>query len=332
MKFLMNFPVYEGCLEACGGVEGVVRDCEELGLDGVEVVWGYEEESDDSKHGMPLPADLIVGYHLLFFPCWVDFWEGNEAALLEEYGDWDTVRSIYHAFTRDELVKRFRIDLRRAVDVGAEYVVFHVAEVNLVEGFTYDFAHSDREVCDCACELANMMLDGLDADIPFLVENQWWPGFKFTDPAMTRRLLDGIEYEHTGILLDTGHLMSTNLGLRTQAQAARYIRDCYDAHGDLREKVRALHLHKSLSGAYVAGAGYRVPDGYGGTYQERFAQSYPHILQVDRHEPWDDPIVADLVNHIRPTWVNNELSGYPREVHNDRVRTQMQALRTGLRR
>lgn len=321
VKLLTNFPVYDGCLDHYGGADGLARDCAELGLDGLEIVWG----DDEFVREQPDP-DLVVGYHLLFFSTWVDFWQGNEAALLEEFGTWDAVRRCYGAETREGLVARFRKDLRRAIDFGAEYAVFHVSDVLMHECFTYEFSHTDRQVCDCACELVNEVFDGMSADIALLLENQWWPGLTFCDPAMTQRLLDGIEHENTGIMLDVGHLMNTNTGLRTQEQAARYILDCYDAHGPLREHVRGLHLHQSLSGAYVERTKGVVPADFSGSYEERFASSYRHVLQIDRHEPWTSPVVGDLVRQIGPTWVNNELSRTSRGQWLARLRTQLRAL------
>ena len=90
--------------------------------------------------------------------------------------------------------------------------------------------------------------------------------------------------------------------------------------------MRGLHLHQSLSGEYVQRTIGIVPDELGATYGERFAVSYAHVLQIDRHEPWDDPVVADLVNAIGPEWVNNELSYPNRAKHNDYLRTQLRAL------
>ena len=321
MKLLTNFPVYEGCLDEYGGIEGVARDCAELGLDGLEVVWG-----DDDVAPEQLDSSLVVGYHLLFFSTWVDLWQGNEAALLAEFGTWEAVRNCYGTDTRAGLVERFRKDLQRAIDLEAEYVVLHVSDVLMHEGFTYEFSHTDRQVCDCACELANELMDGMDTDIALLVENQWWPGLTFCDPAMTQRLIDGIAYDNVGIMLDTGHLMNTNTSLRSQAEATRYIKECYDAHGSLRERFRGLHLHQSLSGAYVERTRGCIPADFAGSYAERFATSYQHVLQIDRHEPWSDPIVADLVEHIGPTWVNNELSGQSRAQHLTYLRTQLATL------
>ena len=321
MKLLTNFAVYDGCLDEYGSADALDRDCTELGLDGIEVVWG-----DQGEVALVPNKDLVVGYHLLFFSTWVDFWIGDEATLLDEFGTWDAVRSCYEAETRDELVARFRRDLQRAIDFEAEYVVFHVSDVRMIEGFTYKFNHTDREVCDNACELVNRVFDGVNADLALLVENQWWPGFTFCDPAMTRRLLDGIAYDNVGIMLDTGHLMSTNTSLRTQAQALRYIRDCYDAHGDLARRVRGLHLHQSLSGEYVERTLGHVPADFTGDYIQRFTSSYRHILKIDRHEPWTDSGVADLVRHIDPEWVTNELSFSSRAEHNERLRIQLAAL------
>ena len=321
MKYLTNFAIYNGCLDEYGSADALGRDCAELSLDGIEIVWGDEYDVASVPH-----KDLVVGYHMLFFSTWVDFWSGNKAALLDEFGTWDAVKRCYAAETRDELVDRFRRDLRRAIDFGAEYVVFHVSDVRMHECFTYEFSHTDRQVCDCACEIINQVFDGMNANLALLVENQWWPGFTFCDPAMTRHLIDGIEYDNVGIMLDTGHLMSTNTGLRTQEQALKYIRDCYDAHGDLAKKVRGLHLHQSLSGEYVEQSLGFVPEDFAGTYEQRFASSYRHVLNIDRHEPWTNPAVADLVRYIGPEWVTNELSFGSRAEHNERLRIQLAAL------
>ena len=300
---------------------GVAEECRELGLDGLEVIWDHMPYTEE----LP-PNELAVGFHMLFWSNWVDFWKGDEAALLREFGDEGLIREYYHGETRADMISRYRVDLQRAIDLEAEYVVFHVSEVSLEECFTYRFVHDDREVVDCAIELINEVLDGMDVHMTFLVENQWWPGFTFTDPAMTRRLLDGIAYGDKGIMLDVGHLLHTNTKLRTQEQAAAYVRDMFDAHGDLAQYVRGLHLHQSLSGEYVESEGYRVPDDFDGSYWDKFSRCYKHILQIDRHEPWTDPVISDVVAHIGPEWVNNELSAWPRKPHYDAVRTQLQAL------
>lgn len=326
MKHVTNFPLYDGCLKPYGSMEGVVADCNELGIDGLEVIWDHMPYTEE----LP-PAGLSIGYHLMFWSQWVDFYRGDEQALMREFGDMDLVRDYYHGDTDDDMVALYKTDLQRAIDLGSEYVVFHVSEVSLEECFTYKFVHSDEEVIDAAAELVNRLLDGTDAKMAFLLENQWWPGLRFTDPALTKRLLDQVEYGNKGIMLDTGHLLHTNTSLRTQAQAAQYVRDCYDAHVEagLGDAIRGLHLQQSLSGAYVEEAGYKIPEGFFEieNYWDRYSKTYGHILQIDRHEPWTDPAIAEVVRHIAPEWVNHELSSWPREAHKEAVATQLAALK-----
>ena len=102
-----------------------------------------------------------------------------------------------------------------------------------------------------AIEFINHLLWKVEPTFDFLVENQWWPGFTFTDPAETEYLLSRIDYPRTGIMLDTGHLMNTNTRLRTQRQGVEYILKQYRAHGELAKRVLGVHFHQSLSGAYV---------------------------------------------------------------------------------
>lgn len=324
MKQVTNFPLYNGCLKEYGSMAGVMGDIADAGIDGLEVIWDHMPYTDE----LP-PQGSAIGYHLLFWSNWVDFWREDRAALLDEFGDLDWETEYYHGSSPADMVRQYKVDLQRAIDLESEYVVFHVSEVSLVECFTYKFKYTDEEVVDAAIELINQVLDGTGFKGAFLVENQWWPGFTFTRPEVTRRLLDGIEYANKGIMLDVGHLMSTNTNLRTQTQAADYVRRMYDEHGDLGSYVRGLHLHKSLSGEYVESAGYRLPDDYEGSYWERYTRCYKHILQIDRHEPWDDPIVGSLVRHLDPEWVNHELSAWPREPHLAALRTQLAALREG---
>ena len=321
MKHLTNFPLFNGCLQQYGDMDGLERTIADAGIDGLEVIWDHMPYTDELPH-----EGMAVGHHLMFWSNWVDFWRGDEAALMAEFGDGQLVKDYYHGETQQDLVDQYRADLQRAIDYGSEYVVFHVSEVSLRECFTYDFRFTDEEVVDAACELINRILDGTRFTGAFLMENQWWPGLTFTRPEITRRLLDGVSYPNKGIMLDTGHLMSTNTSLRTQREAADYVRQMYDEHGDMGEYVRGLHLHKSLSGEYVEGEGYRIPDDLTGGYWDQYARCYKHVLQIDRHEPWDDPVVGPLVNHLAPEWVNHELAAWPREPHFAALRTQLAAL------
>ena len=326
MKHLTNIALFDGCSREYGGMEGLVRDYAQAGLDGIEVIMDHRPYTEE----LP-PIGSAVGFHMVFWSFWVDFWNGNDQALLDEFDSWEVAHECYRGETRGDMIANFRNDLQHAIDLGSEYAVFHVSETSLRECYTYGYSHTDREVIDAAIEQINMILDGTEFTGAFLMENQWMSGLRFTDPALTRRLLDGVEYPNKGIMLDIGHLMSTNPKLRTQQEAARYVLQMYADHGDLGQYVRGLHLHKSLSGAYVEDWGYRIPHEFEEleTYWEKYSEVYKHILQVDRHEPWDDPAVADVVRAIEPEWVNHELSAWPREPHLQALATQMDALARG---
>ncbi|MGI6216239.1 MAG: TIM barrel protein [Coriobacteriales bacterium] len=328
MKFLVNFPIFNGCLRDFGNMSALAEQCRKSGVSGLEVIWDYDPYTEE----MP-PKELVVGYHLKFWANWVDFWNGDRDAVMKEFGSWDKVREYYHGEGKAEILEQYREDLQRAIDLEAEYVVFHVSEVSLDECFTYDFVHTDEQVIDASIECINSVFDGVTSDVVLLMENQWWPGLTYTNPKMTKRLLDGVEWPNKGIMLDTGHLLHTNNKLRTQKEAARYIIQMHEDHRELGEMVRGMHLHQSLTGAYVESQGYKIPDDVPNNlpedYWKKLSRVYDHILKIDCHQPWTDPCVADVVRAIDPEWVNNELASWPSDEHFKALDTQMGALAAG---
>lgn len=268
-----------------------------------------------------------MGYHLTFFPDWLDFWRADRRALTRKFGSATAWTSFYGGPEGpDTLLKLYSEDLDRAVRWGAEYVVFHVSDVSVEEGYTYRWEHSHQEVVDAALEVINTLLSGRNLTLAFLVENQWWPGFTFTMPDLTRCLLDGIQYENKGIMLDTGHLMNANLELRTQEEGADWVSRMLEEHGGLGSMVRGIHLHQSLSGAYVKAHTGSLPDPWPVDYAEQFCQSYQHILSIDTHRPWTTPAVRALVERIAPEWLVHELSAANRAERDKRLEIQSRAL------
>ena len=47
-------------------------------------------------------------------------------------------------------------------------------------------------------EVINLITGHGNMALEFLVENQWWPGFTFTEPEETVRLLEGIRLQGKG--------------------------------------------------------------------------------------------------------------------------------------
>ena len=302
----LNFPLSQYCIRPYGSWEALGKKVKALGLDGLEVI------ADPDDLAADVPLDLVAGYHLTFYPDWVDFWRQDEKALLGKFHSWEEVEKIYRGRRPEDLMAQFREDLALAQRLKAPYLVFHVSDVSLEEGYTYRWLHSDREVLDAAIDFANQLLKGVEPTFDFLVENQWWPGFTFTEPEKTEYLLERIDYPRVGIMLDTGHLMSTNQRIRSQKQGIAYILEMIEKHGSLAERIQGLHFHQSLSGAYCRKNVGEVPPDFPEEYFTAFAVSYGHIQQIDRHRPWTEPRCAAIIHRAAPKYLTHELSsGYP---------------------
>lgn len=323
MKQLISLPAVA---EVLGEYGDLAAACRRFGCDGLEVVWGGEP----LPTGVPRP--LHVGYHLTFWPDWLDFWNNDRAALLEKFGTEEAWTSFYGGPAgRETLLRGYRADLERAVAWGAEYVVFHVSNVSLEESYTYRWRYTSRAVLSAAAQAVNLLLDGREWPFALLVENQWWPGFTFTRPAETRWLLEAIHHPNKGIMLDTGHLMNTDLALADEAAGAAYLHRMLDEHGDLCRAIRGIHLHQSVSGAYVRAHTGALPAGWGaeGDYVRRFGASYGHVLQIDTHRPWTAPAVTAVIDRIAPEYLVHELSGGSRAEREARLAVQLETLQRG---
>lgn len=300
MVQLINLPLSLTSLTEYNGADGLRRELAELGCQGLEGIWAGEEN--------PFPADMVPGYHLTFYPDWLDFYREDRTSLLRKFGSMEAVRSFYGGWGAEHLLAVYREDLARAKALGVRYVVFHVSDVSIEEGYTYCWQHSHKEVIDASAEIVDRLLADETGQFDFLMENQWWPGLTMTDPDLTERLLSAVCYPGKGLLLDTGHLMNTNLELTTQQEGLAYIHRMLDRHGALCRYIRGVHLHQSLSGDYVRVHTGCLPDNMPADYLARFGVSYWHITEIDQHRPWTIPEVAELVERISPDYLTHELA------------------------
>ena len=320
MNQMMSLPMCADVLSEYGGRPGLCTELESLGLHGIEGVWAMEPVP------IELLQDLVIGYHLTFFSDWLDLYREDNKALAEKFGSLDAARSFYGGLGPGYLMQFYRNDLERAKALKAKYIVFHVSDVSIEEGYTYRWRHTSEEVIDAAVETVNALLLGQPADFDFLLENLWWPGFTMTDPALTGRMLDGVQYSRKGIMLDTGHLMNTSTELLTELDGAAYIHRMLDAHGSLCEYIRGIHLHQSLSGAYVREHTGEVPPDLPKDCVEQFSANYGHVLQIDRHQPWTIPEARSIIERIRPDYLTHERSAGNSAERSLAVRTQRHAL------
>ncbi len=269
------------------------------GFDGLELLC-----CDEDPRAL-IPPERVVGVHMCFFPYWLDFWRGDKAACLREFGGEKAMTAYYGGDTREALLTRFRRDLDAAARYGAEYVVFHVSDAAVEESFTGRYRHSDEEVADAACELLNTLFEGRSEGPLLLLENLWQPGLKLTSPALTERLLEGVAYPRTGLMLDTGHLLHTDLSLKTQREGLSYIHRVLDGQGALTERIRGVHLNQSLTGGYVRRVQKRPP-ALSEEYEKRALQTLRYAFRVDRHKPFTCAGVEGLIARIAPDYLTFE--------------------------
>jgi len=318
MKRTFNLTTYQDDLDR-------YRDRADLlsalkGFDGVELMHCGED-----SRGI-VPRERIVGVHLLYFPYWFDFYIGDMAACQRQLGGTDRIRALYGGDTPDTLVEAFRRDIDRAKAEGAEYVVFHVADCADEELFTLRYRHSSREVVSATVDLLNTLFPQPEGDLMLLMENLWHPGLTLTDPEVTRQLLSGVRYKNKGIMLDTGHLMHTNLSLRTQGEALAYVKSQIEAQGeDVRRAIRGIHLNQSLTGEHMAAVAAHPP-ALSADPEERMAQVYTHAFACDRHRPFTCPGVRAFIEWIDPKYLTFEFISRSRAEQEAMLREQLAAL------
>lgn len=278
-------------------VRSFLSDCR---IDGLELLL-YEQGKTDI-----LPLDKIHGVHLGYFPSWLPLYLGDEKKLTQEFGSLDDAYAYYGATSKEGLVNYFRQQLDVAARLKVQYVVFHVAEVSLQETVDYRFRYTDEFVISCTISLINDILRGRKDAFHFLVENLWWPGFQFTSPLLTARLLEGIQTPHKGIMLDIGHLIHTDMDLCSLEDAASYIHHQLDMHGELCQYIKGVHLHQSLSGEYTKSMlGQNIT--LKGSYMDRLMTSYGHIMRIDAHRPFLSEHAHSIIQRLKPEYLVYEL-------------------------
>lgn len=358
MEQILYIPSFDKMLAEYADAADLMASYAQYGCTGLEIIrCNYGSENNEIPKGdgdrernrrltgaAEISPEMIRGVHMIFYPAWLDFWRGDEAALLKEFGSRETWEGFYMGRDRSALISQFTADLDYAKKVGAAYVVFHVSDVLIEEVFTHCHAHSDREVIDVNIEVINEILDGGDYEFDFLMENLWWPGLTMTDPVMTKRLLDGVHYKKKGIMLDLGHLMCANMELNSEEEAIEYIGHMLSEHdllrtdtGDGEESGRSLtsyikgvHMHQSITGAFAKKSLKEVREKgltLAEDYYDRFSQVYELLGNVDTHRPFTSPEAKGLIERIAPKYAVHELMAKDRVERDAMLSRQSRLLR-----
>ena len=131
-------------------------------------------------------------------------------------------------------------------------------------------------------------------------------------------------------MLDTGHLLHTNLDIKTQSEGVGYIFQVLDRYHDLCDEIQGIHLQQSLTGDVARLLQKQMDDGelvLKKDYWERFSQVYPYVFSLDQHKPFTDDKVMNLIEKIDPKYLTFEFISRNREEHERYLREQWVALR-----
>lgn len=265
-------------------------------VDAIELLapLGYEEEL--------ISKDIIKGVHLKHYPMWLDFWNGNKEGLLEDFNSVEDVINFYGGNSKKDIIDHYKKEIKAAESLNAEYAVFHVSHVKLNHCYSYDFTYTDKNVIDSTIELVNEIFKDLDTNINILFENLWWPGLRMVDCELVKYFIENIEYENKGFMLDTGHLLNTNLNINTEEEGIDFLIDTVNNLGGLKKYIKGIHLSKSISSKYVK----EQISKFSNTSKKIDVfneEVYFHVAKIDEHKPFTNKKIKDLVDMINPKYL-----------------------------
>lgn len=294
---LFNFCTYRDYLEQLSeGGYSLTDYISSVKVDGIEHMI-YQKEPPS-----PVFRAESYGAHLAYWPYWMALWERDEERLTREFTTVEEQERFYFgARDREEWLSVIRQNMAAAEITEPQYMVWHVAESDLMEAYTFHFRYSDRDVLTATAEVFNSVCEAIPEKITVLFENLWWPGLRLTDPALVQYFFERLKHRNVGIMLDTGHLMNTNPELENERQAADFVCRTVENLGDLARLIKGVHLSCSLSGKYQK----HFPRIF--RAETTFWDCYRHITSIDQHNPFQTKAARRILDYVRPDYVTHEL-------------------------
>ena len=311
---LFNFCVYHDYLEQ---LEKTGKTLPEF-MDGLDLT-GIEHFVFRNTAQIDYLAEYSVGAHLAYWPYWMGLWQHDAVRLTREFASEEEKRKYYFdAVTPEEWLGAIRQNIAAACSLKPEYAVWHVAEADLPEVYTFHFQYTDREVLAAAADVFNAVSDSVPEEVTVLFENLWWPGLRLTEPEEVRFFFDRIRRKNVGIMLDTGHLMNTNPDLHNEAEGADYVCRTIDRLGELAGLIKGVHLSCSLSGEYQK----TFPRIF--RPETTFWDTYKHITAIDRHSPFQTKAARRIVEFVQPHYVTHEMIYSTLEEMREKLKIQIE--------
>ncbi|WP_287786159.1 TIM barrel protein [Megamonas sp.] len=298
VKYLFNYPVidwYEKELQLMG--QSLGEYVASMKLDGIEqliydnnMILKYKEST--------------IGVHLEYWSYWIDFWWNNQQRLDYIFESNEEKKHYYKAQNIYEWIEYIKKNITLALNLKPQYLVWHVSEANVQEIFTYNFYYNDRQVLLATSEVFNEVAKIIPDNVLILFENLWWPGLRLNSMENVVYFFEKLKHNNVGIMLDTGHLMNTNINLTSELEVSIFIKDIVNNLGSFASLIKGVHLNCSLSGQY----------------QKKFIEQqfkfcefdkhrlWEHITKIDKHEIFQTKAPSFLIDYIQPQYVVHELA------------------------
>ena len=298
VKYLFNYPVidwYEKELQLMG--QSLGEYVASMKLDGIEQL--IYDNNMILKY-----KELTIGVHLEYWSYWIDFWWNNQQRLDYIFESNEEKKNYYKAQNIYEWIEYIKKNITLALNLKPQYLVWHVSEANVQEIFTYNFYYNDRQVLLATSEVFNEVAKIIPDNVLILFENLWWPGLRLNSMENVVYFFEKLKHNNVGIMLDTGHLMNTNINLTSELEASIFIKDIVNNLGSFASLIKGVHLNCSLSGQY----------------QKKFIEQqfkfcefdkhrlWEHIIKIDKHEIFQTKAPSFLIDYIQPQYVVHELA------------------------
>lgn len=298
VKYLFNYPVidwYEKELQLMG--QSLGEYVASMKLDGIEQL--IYDNNMILKY-----KELTIGVHLEYWSYWIDFWWNNQQRLDYIFESNEEKKHYYKAQNIYEWIEYIKKNITLALNLKPQYLVWHVSEANVQEIFTYNFYYNDRQVLLATSEVFNEVAKIIPDNVLILFENLWWPGLRLNSMENVVYFFEKLKHNNVGIMLDTGHLMNTNINLTSELEASIFIKDIVNNLSSFASLIKGVHLNCSLSGQY----------------QKKFIEQqfkfcefdkhrlWEHIIKIDKHEIFQTKAPSFLIDYIQPQYVVHELA------------------------
>ena len=326
---LMNFSVHPSDLNRFeNGWEGLQEYIIEKDMDGVELLIGYDVPSND------IPKDIVKSVHLPFWVTWLDVWRKGADATKYYFPNMPTenLQFCCGGSNSIEMIASQKKLWQYAAHFTPAHAVLHAAHVELEHAFTRDFTYKSTEVLSSFSELLNRTAqefnDG-EPPVTLAIENLWWPGLDLLFPAQADDFASRLDFSNWNLLLDTGHLMNTNIALRCEDEAIDFVLDRISRLSkDIQAKIQSLHLNLSLSGEYQTKQVMNgLPTGWSDlNHTDKYIAARNHVLQIDQHLPFQSGRVKEIIQQVAPKNVIHELITKDIEEYSQKLEIQLNAL------